>query len=199
MKKELVSIECQHERLHKLWEITDLSLTKSDNCHTPIEWKQSKETLHSLQSSPFTCIDKIGQEKSLTHYNRPESPPYSSVTPKSPVSRALFKKLKLGRKNASNSTLESLSTCTFASCTNVSTAESVLSKYQPTKNFDPTNLNDEEWFHGALPRDESNQLLMVKGDFLVRESNRDGKRCVVVSVMWEGCRHYIIDITQNVS
>ncbi|XP_072880871.1 tyrosine-protein kinase Fes/Fps [Hemitrygon akajei] len=52
-------------------------------------------------------------------------------------------------------------------------------------------LTQQAWYHGAIPRLETQQLLTTEGDFLVRESQNKGE--YVLSVMSAGqCRHFII-------
>ena len=63
-----------------------------------------------------------------------------------------------------------------------------------------TPLEDENWFHGILPRDEVQRLLINNGDYLVRESRKRGTDEVqfVLSVMWQGPKHFII-VQESVS
>ncbi|XP_064422102.1 tyrosine-protein kinase Fes/Fps [Latimeria chalumnae] len=57
-------------------------------------------------------------------------------------------------------------------------------------------LNQQNWYHGAIPRLEVQELLVNEGDFLVRESQ--GKQEYVLSVMWNRqCRHFIIQCIDN--
>ncbi|XP_015423222.1 PREDICTED: tyrosine-protein kinase Fes/Fps [Myotis davidii] len=52
-------------------------------------------------------------------------------------------------------------------------------------------LQEQLWYHGAIPRAEVAELLTQSGDFLVRESQ--GKQEHVLSVLWDGQpRHFII-------
>ncbi|XP_044516083.1 tyrosine-protein kinase Fes/Fps [Gracilinanus agilis] len=57
-------------------------------------------------------------------------------------------------------------------------------------------LQDQVWYHGAIPRTEVQELLVNSGDFLVRESQ--GKQEYVLSVLWDGQpRHFIIQSSDN--
>ncbi|KAH0568245.1 tyrosine-protein kinase Fer isoform X2 [Cotesia glomerata] len=56
-------------------------------------------------------------------------------------------------------------------------------------------LMEEEWFHGVLPREEVVRLLVVEGDFLVRETMRNDECQIVLSVCWDGHKHFIVQIT----
>uniref|UniRef100_A0A667YFY5 Tyrosine-protein kinase n=1 Tax=Myripristis murdjan TaxID=586833 RepID=A0A667YFY5_9TELE len=52
-------------------------------------------------------------------------------------------------------------------------------------------LGQQDWYHGAIPRLEVQELLRNDGDFLVRKSQ--GKQEYVLSVHWAGvCRHFLI-------
>ncbi|VDI62338.1 tyrosine-protein kinase Fer [Mytilus galloprovincialis] len=55
-------------------------------------------------------------------------------------------------------------------------------------------LEEQEWFHGVLPREEVQRLLNKDGDFLVRESKNKKTSEVqyVLSAFWNGHKHFII-------
>lgn len=58
-------------------------------------------------------------------------------------------------------------------------------------------LDQQDWYHGAIPRLEVQQLLQNDGDFLVRQSQ--GKHEYVLSAYWAGsCRHFLIQKSENV-
>uniref|UniRef100_A0A1I8Q231 Tyrosine-protein kinase n=1 Tax=Stomoxys calcitrans TaxID=35570 RepID=A0A1I8Q231_STOCA len=56
-------------------------------------------------------------------------------------------------------------------------------------------LYEEEWFHGVLPREEVVRLLNNEGDFLVRETIRNEESQIVLSVCWNGHKHFIVQTT----
>ncbi|GFR04239.1 tyrosine-protein kinase Fer [Trichonephila clavata] len=60
-----------------------------------------------------------------------------------------------------------------------------------------TSLQDEDWFHGVLPREEVVRLLENEGDYLVRETYRNESKQIVLSVCWEGHKHFIIQTTAD--
>ncbi|XP_066594621.1 tyrosine-protein kinase Fer isoform X2 [Prorops nasuta] len=60
-----------------------------------------------------------------------------------------------------------------------------------------TSLMDEEWFHGVLPREEVVRLLVTDGDFLVRETTRNDECQIVLSVCWDGHKHFIVQTTSE--
>ncbi|XP_015113132.1 tyrosine-protein kinase Fer isoform X2 [Diachasma alloeum] len=58
-------------------------------------------------------------------------------------------------------------------------------------------LIEEEWFHGVLPREEVVRLLVVEGDFLVRKTTRNDECQIVLSVCWDGHKHFIVQTTSE--
>lgn len=58
-------------------------------------------------------------------------------------------------------------------------------------------LYEEDWFHGVLPREEVVRLLKNEGDFLVRETIRNDESQIVLSVCWNGHKHFIVQTTND--
>ncbi|XP_036322779.1 tyrosine-protein kinase Fer-like [Rhagoletis pomonella] len=58
-------------------------------------------------------------------------------------------------------------------------------------------LYEEEWFHGVLPREEVVRLLNNDGDFLVRETIRNEESQIVLSVCWNGHKHFIVQTSTD--
>lgn len=60
-------------------------------------------------------------------------------------------------------------------------------------------LEEQEWFHGVLPREEVQRLLNKDGDFLVRESKNKKTNEVqyVLSAFWNGHKHFIIQYSEG--
>ncbi|XP_070712279.1 tyrosine-protein kinase Fes/Fps isoform X1 [Pempheris klunzingeri] len=57
-------------------------------------------------------------------------------------------------------------------------------------------LEQQDWYHGAIPRLEVQQLLKNDGDFLVRKSQE--KQGYVLSVQYDkSCKHFLIQNTDN--
>lgn len=53
-------------------------------------------------------------------------------------------------------------------------------------------LADQEWYHGAIPRTEAQELLRQQGDFLVRESHGKPGEYVLSVFSDDQRRHFII-------
>ncbi|XP_078328610.1 tyrosine-protein kinase Fer-like isoform X2 [Crassostrea virginica] len=60
-------------------------------------------------------------------------------------------------------------------------------------------VEEQDWFHGVLPREEVQRLLTKDGDFLVRESRnrKTNEPQYVLSAFWQGHRHFIIQYADN--
>uniref|UniRef100_A0A7N8XWE7 Tyrosine-protein kinase n=1 Tax=Mastacembelus armatus TaxID=205130 RepID=A0A7N8XWE7_9TELE len=57
-------------------------------------------------------------------------------------------------------------------------------------------LEQQDWYHGAIPRLEVLELLKSDGEFLVRKSQE--KQGYVLSVQWDGsCKHFLIQNIDN--
>ncbi|KAM9366153.1 tyrosine-protein kinase Fes/Fps [Symphorus nematophorus] len=71
----------------------------------------------------------------------------------------------------------------------------VLPVLTPVQHVDRP-LGQQNWYHGAIPRLEVQQLLKTDGDFLVRKSQE--KQGYVLSVQWDGaCKHFLIQNMDN--
>lgn len=55
-------------------------------------------------------------------------------------------------------------------------------------------LPEQEWYHGAIPRTEAQELLRQQGDFLVRESHGKPGEYVLSVFSDEQRRHFIIQL-----
>lgn len=53
-------------------------------------------------------------------------------------------------------------------------------------------LAEQEWYHGAIPRTEAQELLRQQGDFLVRESHGKPGEYVLSVFSDDQRRHFII-------
>uniref|UniRef100_A0A3P9PST8 SH2 domain-containing protein n=1 Tax=Poecilia reticulata TaxID=8081 RepID=A0A3P9PST8_POERE len=57
-------------------------------------------------------------------------------------------------------------------------------------------LAEQEWYHGAIPRTEAQELLRQQGDFLVRESHGKPGEYVLSVFSDDQRRHFIIQFSQ---
>lgn len=58
-------------------------------------------------------------------------------------------------------------------------------------------LAEQEWYHGAIPRTEAQELLRQQGDFLVRESHGKPGEYVLSVFSDDQRRHFIIQYAEN--
>uniref|UniRef100_A0A671UQV7 Tyrosine-protein kinase n=1 Tax=Sparus aurata TaxID=8175 RepID=A0A671UQV7_SPAAU len=80
-------------------------------------------------------------------------------------------------------------------CAFLSSCLQVLPVLTPVQDPDRP-LGQQDWYHGAIPRLEVQQLLKNDGDFLVRKSQE--KQGYVLSVQWDGAnKHFLIQNTDN--
>ncbi|XP_054163853.1 tyrosine-protein kinase Fer-like [Oppia nitens] len=194
IKKDLIYSECKHEITHQLWERVDICLSKIAGIQVPTGLDLNL-TSHPRQLTQFenSSIDS----RSISRGSRSEdnSRIYSTISGTMLWSRTLFTRFRRP-KTLNNSATETTSTMTSLPSTTTTTTN--YSTFNCNKNEtigdDIHELNDEEWFHGSLPRYEANKLLSKRGDFLVRQTLKDQHNCYVVSVLWNGFRHFIINI-----
>lgn len=86
---------------------------------------------------------------------------------------------------------------TFSNYLRVSLCATVLFYLCCSKSQTPASsgrIEEEEWFHGVLPREEVQRLLTEDGDYLVRESKsrKTNESQYVLSVYSNGHKHFII-------
>ncbi len=176
IKKDLVYTESEHERTHHLWEEVDVCLTKIAGIQVPdgLELNLSDETEAEVELK--------------SNINTPETSRSYSTSYTMSWGRNLIKKIKRQNMSTSVSTLTSYPS-------NISHCSSEK-RHERDNNFD---LTEEEWFHGSLPRSETNKLLLNKGDFLVRQTQQNNQQCIVVSVLWNGFRHFIVNTDSQVN
>lgn len=83
----------------------------------------------------------------------------------------------------------------FADSPSISKTFRGISHLTSQKGSGSGDLMEEEWFHGVLPREEVVRLLVTEGDFLVRETTRNDECQIVLSVCWDGHKHFIVQTT----
>ncbi|XP_029657367.2 tyrosine-protein kinase Fer-like isoform X4 [Octopus sinensis] len=149
----------------------------------------SRSTLFNMSTIDYSAEDSSSSVASLSSYLR-----------RSHVNLS---------KNTNSSWLKTLHTTTGRGLAERNKWEcyeesSVRKISQDLGNFNETapvsqRLEDEEWFHGVLPREEVQRLLVTDGDFLVRESKnkKTNEVLYVLSVYWNGHRHFIIQTKEE--
>lgn len=185
IKKDLVFLESEHERTHQLWERVDICLTKISGIQIPngLELNLNDEIDINECSASLPRPPSRSANPSPT----PETSRSGSMSSTLTWGRTLLRKLKKQKISNSVSTL-----------TTFSSGVSQCSDKRQERD-DSLDLSDEDWFHGSLPRTESNKLLTKRGDFLVRHTQQNGQSCYVVSVLWGSFRHFIISTDSEVS
>ena len=181
LSKDLVFAESEHERTHQLWERVDVCLSKMAGIQVP-----NGLELNLTDETGFDTIKPCSSSNAST--GPPDTPKsYGTMSSTLTWGRTLIRKLKRQKMSTSVSTLASYPS-----------SVSQCSEKRQDRN-ESLDLSDEDWFHGSLPRIESNKLLAKKGDFLVRYTQQNGQQCYVVSVLWNGYRHFIISTDSQVN
>ncbi|GFS86406.1 tyrosine-protein kinase Fer [Nephila pilipes] len=75
--------------------------------------------------------------------------------------------------------------------------ENERASFRRVNEIKDTSYQNEEWFHGVLPREEVVRLLVNDGDFLVRETVRNDTKQLVLSVCSQGYKHFIVHMTSD--
>ena len=74
-----------------------------------------------------------------------------------------------------------------------------FSKQQQKQSVSDIPIDEEEWYHGALPRLETEELLVNDGDFLVREKSDASGQYVLSAKTNSRIRHFPIQLNEDVS
>ncbi|XP_014772076.1 tyrosine-protein kinase Fer isoform X2 [Octopus bimaculoides] len=185
------------------WNITNIFKSLGSNViSTPSpDNTESKQNQNQNQKQNY---EEQFDVKGVEEYNGEDSS--SSVASLSSYLRRSHVNLS---KNTNSSWLKTLHTTTGRGLAERNKWEcyeesSVRKISQDLGNFNETapvsqRLEDEEWFHGVLPREEVQRLLVTDGDFLVRESKnkKTNEVLYVLSVYWNGHRHFIIQTKEE--
>lgn len=58
-------------------------------------------------------------------------------------------------------------------------------------------IDDQPWYYGDIPREDTHQMVKADGDYLVRYSGN--KKCYVATTKWEGViKHFAIQKSDEV-
>lgn len=170
------------------------------NCVSLLNQKLSllelRQTVQSLRSSEARLISQkalldakmaAGGGASLAPPPPPPTAPYEDDTRS--VSSA-DKKEKSSRINTLRQTFAGI----IRSPKQLSSSSSQFFEVIPTSE---RPLAEQEWYHGAIPRTEAQELLRQQGDFLVRESHGKPGEYVLSVYSDEQRRHFIIQYADS--
>ncbi|XP_055612815.1 tyrosine-protein kinase Fer isoform X2 [Uranotaenia lowii] len=217
--KELTALRCQERQMQKQVEMIRAALNDVGCEELPsgcddissmehlIENKKTasqdlSEDSHNTSTTPFFSSskgaggaasgmmsllrDQFRRKSGVTNNGNPSSNGHSGSTPGS-TPRAGQRLAALLSRNGSTSANGSTTTTNPATGPSQGSSTMTLSTNRP--------LYEEEWFHGVLPREEVVRLLRNEGDFLVRETTRNDESQTVLSVCWNGHKHFIVQTT----
>ncbi|XP_030375994.1 tyrosine-protein kinase Fer isoform X2 [Scaptodrosophila lebanonensis] len=185
--KDLNALRCQEKQKQKLVDMIKYALNEvgceelPSGCDDHLTMEQNfidrgynneQQRSNSTSSPGVSIVNELMRRGGVLtllrgrHFKRKSTP-----QPTTPMARA-----RLGRFNKMQPRSQSLGSLSLSLSTN-----------RP--------LYEEEWFHGVLPREEVVRLLNNDGDFLVRETIRNEESQIVLSVCWNGHKHFIVQTT----
>uniref|UniRef100_A0A673XVY0 Tyrosine-protein kinase n=1 Tax=Salmo trutta TaxID=8032 RepID=A0A673XVY0_SALTR len=157
--------------------------------------KQSLEDLRQTVQLLRCTEAKLGAQKDLLDHKMQENegkelPPMVNYEDDARSVNSMVRKDKISKFDTLRHSIAGI----------IRSPKSVLGSSSQFFDVIPTSekpLGDQEWYHGAIPRTEAQELLKQQGDFLVRESHgKPGE--YVLSVFSDGQRrHFIIQFADN--
>uniref|UniRef100_A0A8C8K0U6 Tyrosine-protein kinase n=1 Tax=Oncorhynchus tshawytscha TaxID=74940 RepID=A0A8C8K0U6_ONCTS len=157
--------------------------------------KQSLEDLRQTVQLLRCTVAKLGAQKDLLDHKMQENegkelPPMVNYEDDARSVNSMVRKDKISKFDTLRHSIAGI----------IRSPKSVLGSSSQFFDVIPTSekpLGDQEWYHGAIPRTEAQELLKQQGDFLVRESHgKPGE--YVLSVFSDGQRrHFIIQFADN--
>lgn len=189
IKKELLEVETRHDRVYKIWQQVDNALTNVNETAVPV----GLATLDH-HGSPVTV--SMGVPTDLDDRTiRPRSETPSGVSNTYSVASFSVKYIvsKIGHAKDS---VQALAARTLHS--HSSTTSGHYNHGDNKSGNSGLKLEDELWYHGALPREDVVKLIKQNGDYLVRETTKGGVQRPVISLISnEQVKHFLISVTED--
>ncbi|KAK2171480.1 hypothetical protein NP493_1060g01042 [Ridgeia piscesae] len=218
LKRELTEIRCREDRLNALYLLLKEPVTKLGTANPPQVFEDETSDGDAVTSSNSTMShatrirDRIYSLKSTISQRNPfkrhslhppPTLPSRDFLDQSPDNYTLCDQSQLTRPTEAPPAPKAGGT--VAPSGNDQAAGEPTDNCQEQNNCtDESNesekkLEEEDWFHGVMPREEVQRLLVDNGDYLVREgkNRKTGETQYVLSVMWNGHKHFIIQGTQG--
>ncbi|XP_064645641.1 tyrosine-protein kinase Fer-like isoform X2 [Lineus longissimus] len=187
LKRELAELECHKEKYKDLYEFIHQPIeTLGENIPQGLDLDDmpsdgTKVANHRIKKSETISLNDTQASVSTLRTKLKLKNPFRKTVPTTPT-RLPSKEVLEKRESYENGEKE------------VEKVEGATGESVQSSGIQIQNLEDEEWFHGVLPREEVQRLLKNNGDFLVRESRnrKTGEAQSVLSVFWNGHKHFII-------
>ncbi|KAM9801398.1 tyrosine-protein kinase Fer [Neosynchiropus ocellatus] len=182
-------------------QMSQLNADRKSDCVLLLSQKLSllelRQTVHSLRSSEA----RLASQKSLLDTKlaaaaSPPPPPPPPTLPYEDDARSVGSTDKSREKGSRFDTLR------HSLAGMIRSPKSVLGSSSSSQFFDviPSSerpLAEQEWYHGAIPRTEAQELLRQQGDFLVRESHGKPGEYVLSVFSDDQRRHFIIQYADS--
>ncbi|KAM8854132.1 tyrosine-protein kinase Fer isoform X1 [Synchiropus splendidus] len=182
-------------------QMSQLNTDRKSDCVLLLSQKLSllelRQTVHSLRSSEA----RLASQKSLLDTKlaaaaSPPPPPPPPTLPYEDDARSVGSTDKSREKGSRFDTLR------HSLAGMIRSPKSVLGSSSSSQFFDviPSSerpLAEQEWYHGAIPRTEAQELLRQQGDFLVRESHGKPGEYVLSVFSDDQRRHFIIQFADS--
>lgn len=177
---------------------TELSALRKTDCVLLLSQKLSlfelRQTVQSLRSSEARLISqKALLDAKMAAGAASQAPP---PPPPAPQYEDDTRSVSSADKKEKSSRLDTLR----HSLAGIIRSPKLLSSSTSFFDVIPTSerpLAEQEWYHGAIPRTEAQELLRTQGDFLVRESHGKPGEYVLSVYSDEQRRHFIIQYNEN--
>lgn len=188
LRKEILELECKHERIHLIWERIDASLTEVD-VPSILAVSESLDLELSKRVRSTSPSLSMAANSTTTNLTTKTSSSVSSHYSVASFGKYLVNKIRTpfkSKKADSSQVLDFKSTGTLKNKTTL------------TRSKSKSMILNYDWFHGQLPRDDVVKFVKYEGDYLVRETRtKIGKRFVISVKSGEIVKHFLIQQTEE--
>ncbi|XP_055543559.1 tyrosine-protein kinase Fer isoform X4 [Wyeomyia smithii] len=194
--KELVALRCHERQMQKQVEMIRAALNDVGCEELPSGCDDISSMEHLIENKKTAS-----QDLSEDSHNASTVPFFSSKGPAGGVISLIRDQFRRKSGPASASSLLAIKDSAVTPVATPRSGHRQQNETDPSEGFSTMTLStnrplyEEEWFHGVLPREEVVRLLRNEGDFLVRETTRNDESQTVLSVCWNGHKHFIVQTT----
>ncbi|XP_075885128.1 tyrosine-protein kinase Fer [Nelusetta ayraudi] len=199
-RQNLQTKEALADDLHAKIQTSQQSTERKSDCVLLLSQKLSLLELHHAVQSLRSSEARLASQKALLDAKMataasPPPPPPPPALPYEDDTRSVSSTDKTKEKTSRFDTLRhSLAGMIRSPKSMLGSSTSQFFDVIPTSE---RPLPEQEWYHGAIPRTEAQELLRQQGDFLVRESHGKPGEYVLSVFSDEQRRHFIIQLADS--
>lgn len=199
-RQNLQTKEALADDLHAKIQTSQQSTERKSDCVLLLSQKLSLLELHHAVQSLRSSEARLASQKALLDAKMataasPPPPPPPPALPYEDDTRSVGSTDKTKEKTSRFDTLRhSLAGMIRSPKSMLGSSTSQFFDVIPTSE---RPLTEQEWYHGAIPRTEAQELLRQQGDFLVRESHGKPGEYVLSVFSDEQRRHFIIQLAES--